>query len=58
MTDRSDPWGEGYWPAVWADDMKNIRGLGPFYFVLHKQRTEWMGRAIRRMPSAEVRARS
>jgi hypothetical protein len=35
----TDPW-ESYWPAVWSDDMKNVRGLGPFYFVLHKQRID------------------
>lgn len=34
-----DPWGAEYRPGI-SDEMKQIRGAGPFYYVVHRQRTK------------------
>jgi hypothetical protein len=36
MTDYN-PWGDDYRPGL-ADNMKNVRGIGPLYIVVHRQR--------------------
>lgn len=43
-----NPWGKNYAPGV-SHDMKNVRGVGPVYFVMHRQRP------VRRIMRAEMR---